>query len=112
MPRTVACCPVVSDAALNRIYNACEVGLNTSAGEGWGLVAFEHGATRAAQVVPRHSACEELWEGAASLLPTTPLESSAEQCYTGSVTSAESVAEALERRYTVARFCNARRVRR
>lgn len=57
-----------TDADLNLIYNACDVGANTSMGEGWGLVSFEHAATGAAQIVPRHSACAELWEGAAELV--------------------------------------------
>jgi glycosyltransferase involved in cell wall biosynthesis len=61
--------PDVDDEVLNLIYNACDVGINTSTGEGWGLCAFEHAATGAAQVVPRHSACAELWEEAAVLVP-------------------------------------------
>ena len=44
---------VVGDAELNLLYNACDVGINTSMGEGWGLVSFEHGAAGAAQIVPR-----------------------------------------------------------
>jgi D-inositol-3-phosphate glycosyltransferase len=60
--------PVVTDERLNWIYNACDVGVNTSAGEGWGLVSFEHGSTGVAQIVPRHSACADLWEGAAELV--------------------------------------------
>ena len=60
--------PAVPDATLNQIYNCCDVGINTSIGEGWGLVSFEHGSTGAAQIVPRHSACEELWRDAAVLL--------------------------------------------
>ncbi|HVT10986.1 MAG TPA: glycosyltransferase family 4 protein [Fimbriimonadaceae bacterium] len=55
--------PKIEDEELNVIYNACDVGLNTSTGEGWGLVAFEHAATGAPQIVPNHSACRELWEG-------------------------------------------------
>ncbi|HEU5378173.1 MAG TPA: glycosyltransferase [Ktedonobacteraceae bacterium] len=66
--------PVVDDTVLNRIYNACDVGLNTSMGEGWGLVSFEHAATGAAQVVPEHSACEELWQQAAIMLSAHPLD--------------------------------------
>lgn len=53
---------------LNHVYNACDVGVNTSSSEGWGLVAFEHAATGAAQIVPRHTAPAELWEGAAEQL--------------------------------------------
>ncbi|MEW6130059.1 MAG: glycosyltransferase [Acidobacteriota bacterium] len=53
--------PTISDEQLNVIYNACDIGINTSLGEGWGLVAFEHAATGAAQIVPAHSAGAELW---------------------------------------------------
>ena len=65
--------PNILDERLNLIYNACDVGLNTSTGEGWGLVAFEHAATGAAQVMPRHSACAELWRDVARLVE--PIES-------------------------------------
>ena len=51
----------LSDQDLNLLYNACDVGLSTSMGEGWGLVSCEHAAAGGAQVVPRHSACEEIW---------------------------------------------------
>ena len=51
------------DSVMNEIYNACDVGINTSMGEGWGLVSMEHAATRRAQIVPNHSACQEIWQG-------------------------------------------------
>jgi len=60
--------PSVSEEQLNIIYNACDVGINTSSSEGWGLVSFEHGATRTAQICPRHTAPEELWAGSAEML--------------------------------------------
>lgn len=60
---------VASDDELVDLYRACDVGLNTSMGEGWGLVSFEHAATGGAQVVPGHSACEELWKGRAEIVP-------------------------------------------
>lgn len=63
--------PAASDAVLNLVYNACDVGLNTSVGEGFGLVAFEHAATGAPQVVPEHTACGELWGGSALRVPAT-----------------------------------------
>jgi D-inositol-3-phosphate glycosyltransferase len=59
---------VVDDDALNLLYNACDVGINTSMGEGWGLVSLEHGGTGAAQIVPDHSACAELWRGRGELI--------------------------------------------
>ncbi len=53
----------IDDAGMNEIYNACDVGLNTSMGEGWGMVSMEHAATCRTQIVPNHSACEEIWQG-------------------------------------------------
>jgi D-inositol-3-phosphate glycosyltransferase len=90
---------VVGDDALNLLYNACDVGINTSMGEGWGLVSFEHGAAGAAQIVPDHSACAEVWSGRGELIPPA-------RCYTpefsvlemGEV-SAEDVAQALDNLY-------------
>jgi len=66
--------PKVDDAELARIYGRAHVGLNTCDAEGFGLVAFEHAATGAPQVLPGHSACGELWRGHAVLTPerTTP----------------------------------------
>jgi D-inositol-3-phosphate glycosyltransferase len=91
--------PAVADNVLDRIYNACDVGINTSVGEGWGLVNLEHAATGAAQVVPRHSACAEIWDGAAMLMePSVSLTT--EQILTeGLLVSPEEVARALEALY-------------
>ena len=60
---------IINDTDLNLLYNACDVGINTSMGEGWGLVSFEHGAAGAAQIVPDHTACGELWRGRGELIP-------------------------------------------
>jgi glycosyltransferase involved in cell wall biosynthesis len=60
---------VVDDEELNWLYNACDVGINTAMGEGWGLVSCEHGAAGAAQIVPDHTACAELWRGRGELIP-------------------------------------------
>jgi glycosyltransferase involved in cell wall biosynthesis len=83
--------PAVSDARLNEIYNACDVGLNTCEAEGFGLVAFEHAATGAPQVVPDGSACAELWGDAGTLVPTTP------SARGGHAVSVDGVADALGR---------------
>lgn len=56
------------DELLNKIYNAADVGLNTTNGEGWGLVAFEHAACRKPQVQPCHTSCMDLWDGAGMLI--------------------------------------------
>jgi D-inositol-3-phosphate glycosyltransferase len=91
--------PSVSDERLNLLYNACDAGLNTSEKEGWGLIAFEHGATRAAQVVPKHSACAELWEGAAVLVEPAGEDSPVRNQHAGRTVTVEGVAAALERLY-------------
>ena len=91
--------PKDSPKRLNLIYNACEVGINTSLGEGWGLVSFEHAATSAAQIVPRHTACEELWQGAAEMLEPVFTVTVERILTEGKFVSPKGVAEALERLY-------------
>lgn len=66
--------PHINDELLNLVYNACDVGLNTSTGEGWGLVAFEHAATGAAQIMPAHGTLVELWQESAVLVEPTTYE--------------------------------------
>lgn len=60
-----------SDEQLRKLYQACEIGVNTSLGEGWGLISFEHACCGAAQLVPDHSAPSEVWKEAAFLLPVS-----------------------------------------
>ena len=91
--------PEFSDGQLNLLYNACDVGLTTTTGEGWGMVSFEHAATRAAQIVPRHTSLTDLWAGAAEFVePRTKLT------YPGNLTEAhmvtvDGVAAALQKLY-------------
>ncbi|WP_235297961.1 glycosyltransferase family 4 protein [Portibacter marinus] len=56
-----------SNADLNILYNACDIGVNSSYGEGWGLISFEHAATGIPQIVPDHTSCSELWKNNALL---------------------------------------------
>ena len=63
----------ISDEDLNRLFNACAVGINTAAGEGFGLVSFEHAATGAPQILPDQPALRELWGDAALRLETRPV---------------------------------------
>jgi glycosyltransferase involved in cell wall biosynthesis len=91
--------PAFSDEQLNFLYNACDVGITTTTGEGWGMPSFEHAATRAAQIVPRHTSLADLWRGAAEFVdPVMTLT------YPGNLTHAhivtpEGVAAALQRLY-------------
>lgn len=91
--------PAVSTDQLNLIYNASDVGLNTSTNEAWGLVSFEHAATRRAQVVPGHSCLPELWGDAALLVePETTFVNLREHADSW-LLPADGVARALERLY-------------
>ncbi len=90
--------PSCTDGELNLIYNACDVGLNTAAAEGWGLVSCEHAATRAAQIVPAHGNLGEIWDGAGETIPTllTLTDPSGLDLH---IVSPDDVAAALERLY-------------
>lgn len=61
--------PAVPDSTLRLIYNAADVGVNTSSGEGWGFTAFEHAASGAAQIVPGHEGQRAIWGTSALYLP-------------------------------------------
>ena len=91
--------PVVSNEVLNCIYNACDVGINTSIGEGWGLVSFEHAATGAGQIVPRHSACEELWQDSALMLEPCMTLTTEKSLTEGHFVAPEAVANSLNQLY-------------
>lgn len=56
-----------SDELLNTIYNACDVGINTANGEGWGLVSFEHASCKKPLVLPNHTSFGDIWKGSALL---------------------------------------------
>ena len=89
----------VDDRELNLLYNACDVGINTSMGEGWGLVSFEHGATGAAQIVPAHSACAEIWNGRAEMIVPARRYRPEFSVFEMGEVSAAGVAQALDNLY-------------
>jgi D-inositol-3-phosphate glycosyltransferase len=84
---------------LNLLYNACDVGLTTAMGEGWGLVSFEHAATGAPQIVPDHTSFAENWTGAAEMIPITGREYIFYELADMFTVSPEHVATSLERLY-------------
>ena len=47
----------LSNSELNLVYNICQIGLQTSWGEGWSLTNCEHGMLGGLQVVPDWLAC-------------------------------------------------------
>lgn len=92
--------PGVSDGELNRIYNSASVGINTSIGEGWGLVAFEHAAAGGVQIVPNHTACKELWHEHGLLLDVTETIVTEGLLTEGYLVSSDHLAAQLEFLYT------------
>jgi Glycosyltransferase len=81
---------------LNVVYNACDVGVNTSMGEGWGLTSIEHAVTGAVQVVPRHSACEELFSDCGLLMETITNFTFDNMETVGRLTTPQELARCLE----------------
>jgi glycosyltransferase involved in cell wall biosynthesis len=90
----------VSLEELNIIYNATDVGLNTSLGEGWGLTSTEHAVTGAVQVVPDHSACAELFRDCGLLIPISAKHTYRNTMTVGRLVTPEDVATQLERLYS------------
>ena len=96
--------PAFTDERMNLLYNACDVGITTTTGEGWGMVSFEHAATRTAQIVPRHTSLEELWAGAAEFVEPTTTLTYPGNLTVGHIVSPENVAAALQRVYEDASY--------
>lgn len=84
---------------LNTIYNACDVGLNTSLGEGWSLTNMEHASIGGVQVVPNHSALTELYQDCGILIPVNQWLTGNETLTVSGMVSQEDVAEALQTAY-------------
>lgn len=84
---------------LNAIYNACEVGINTSIGEGWGLTSVEHAATGAVQIVPDHSSCRELFYDCGLVVPVNQPVTSNDTLTEGGLISPKGLADSLNNLY-------------
>lgn len=89
----------LTPSSLNLLYNACDVGLTTSSGEGWGLGVFEHASTRAAQIVPDHGALAENWCGSAVMVPTVDQQFVFYESTINHLVDPTDVAEAISRLY-------------
>lgn len=91
---------VVPPDKLNMIYNATDVGINTSWGEGWGLTNTEHAVTGVPQIVGNHSACAELFFDCGILVPVAYWNRSSETETIGGFLRSDDVAIALEKLYS------------
>lgn len=84
---------------LNIIYNSCDVGINTSMGEGWGLVSMEQAAAGVGQIVPNSSACTELFKDCGLLIDIDHYDTYPGIMTVGSVVSIPHAAELLNKVY-------------
>lgn len=91
--------PQIPPAALNLLYNACDVGINTCEGEGFGLVNVEHAATGAPQVVPNHTSMKELFEDCGLLIDAKEKIFGEDMSVMHYIVSAEHLAEQLNKLY-------------
>ncbi len=66
--RSVGLPETLDDETLNWLYNSCDVGINTSECEGWGLIAYEHASCGAPQILPAHPVAAEHWRGYPGLI--------------------------------------------
>ena len=86
---------------LNWIYNCCDIGINTSLGEGFGLVPFEHAATGSPQIVPDNSGSAELFDSDRGLvMPCLEETVTTPRILTeGKVVTVQTVADSLQYAY-------------
>jgi glycosyltransferase involved in cell wall biosynthesis len=89
----------VSIERLNYIYNACDVGINTSMGEGFGLTNFEHAACKRAQVVTDYSAPPEIYGDTAYYTPVESWYTYPGILTDGGVVTPQGVAGTLQKVY-------------
>jgi len=98
--------PNVDVATLNTIYNACNVGVNTCKGEGWGLVNFEHAACGVPQVVPDHTSCKEIFEGYGELIRCDHIDVDTNYAREMPCPSSEHLVEILDQLYELPEICD------
>ena len=83
-----------SEQALAQLYRCCEIGVNTAAGEGWGLIAFEHALHGGAQVMPAHEGLREIW-GTAPQWVALGAERGIDEVFAGHLPAADDLARQL-----------------
>ncbi len=91
--------PQIPPSALNLLYNACDVGINTCEGEGFGLVNVEHAVTGAPQIVPNHTSCKELFADCGLLIDVAQWIYGKDMSVRHGIISAESLANNLNEIY-------------
>lgn len=91
--------PNVSTETLNTVYNLADVGINTAAGEGWGLVSCEQALCGIPQIVPEHTVFPEIWGGDAYYVKPRLTTLTRDHLLTYFLVGASDVAQVLETVY-------------
>lgn len=97
----------VSESVLNSIYNACDVGVNSSMGEGWGLCSIEHAITGAPQIIPNHSALTEIFAGCGEFVEPKLKYTFDNSMTVGMLVDPIDLAKSMEKLYSDAGYRNA-----
>lgn len=59
---------IMSDEMLNYLYNACDIGINTCVGEGFGLCNLEHGSLGKPQIISNVGGLSDIFSNTYSIL--------------------------------------------
>lgn len=94
----------LSDFELNYLYNACDVGINTCFGEGFGLCNMEHAALGKPQIISKVGAFKDIFDPqhAELVIPRTKIYNPTALDSAGGfleICDAEDFAEAIDRYY-------------
>jgi glycosyltransferase involved in cell wall biosynthesis len=90
----------VSNEDLNSIYNACDVSINTSMGEGWSLTNTEQACCKIPQIVPNYSATKEIFTNDMALhIDIERIEPHLAILTEGCIISVDDAAECMNRLY-------------
>ena len=97
--------PNYPDQFLNVLYNAADIGINTSMGESWGLVTFEQGGIERPQIITNFGALDEIYKKGVYKVETSdyfvhPLSVQSTMGQ-GRVVNYKDVAEAINYYYTM-----------
>lgn len=91
--------PGLPEEAMRHVYNAMDVQVTTTLGEGWGLTTHEGMACGIPQVAPRWSALREWARGAAALVPVDSYEAINESAVIGGVAGQSAFVGVLDLLY-------------
>ena len=85
-----------SDEDIGRLYESCDIGVNSALGEGWGLIAFEHALCGGAQIMPRHAGLAEIWGAAPAWVNVGPQTIPTDDVFSGQFAETESLTKVMK----------------